>query len=169
MPSITQPLRDEHQELYPQVETLRLAGDAVYESLTTSAHAKIEEVYHFLTYQLLPHAKAEEAALYPAVQKAMGAPQATATMSQDHLEVERLTEELNSLRVHRSQLSITSIQAQALRRVLYSLYALIKLHFAKEEQVYLPLLDVRLSEAEAQEMFEKMEAAARQAKSSLPR
>ena len=167
MASVTQPLRDEHKELYPQVETLRLAGDAVYESLTTSAHAKIEEAYHFLTHQLLPHAQAEEKALYPAVQKAMGSPQATITMSRDHIEVERLTAELGALRVHPSQLSITSIQAMALRRVLYGLYALVKLHFAKEEEVYLPLLDAKLTAEEAREMFEKMEAAAREAKAKL--
>ena len=169
MASLTQPLRDEHKELFPQVETLRLAGDAVYESLTTNAHAKIEEAYHFLTHQLLPHAQAEEKALYPVVQKAMGAPQATDTMSRDHLEVERLTDELDSLRVHPSQLSVTTLQAQALRRVLYGLYTLVTVHFAKEEEVYLPLLDAKLSAKEAHDMFEKMEAVAKEAKAKLPR
>jgi len=169
MASITQPLRDEHKELFPQVEMLRLAGDAVNESLTTSAHSKIEEVYHFLTHQLLPHAQAEEKALYPMVQKVMGAPQATATMSRDHVEVKQLTEELESLRVHRSLLTITTIQAQAMRRVLYGLYALVKVHFAKEEEIYLPLLDEKLTAKEAHEMFEKMEAAAHEAKAALSR
>jgi len=167
MTSLTQPLRDEHKELYPSVETLRLAGDAVNESLTSSAHAKIEEAYAFLTHQLIPHAQAEDKALYPVVQKAMGAGQATATMSRDHVEVGRLTEELGSLRVHKTQLTITSEQAKALRRVLYGLYALVKLHFAKEEEIYLPLLDSKLTRAEAKEMFEKMEAAAHEAKERL--
>lgn len=169
MASITQPLRDEHKELYPQVETLKQAGDAINESLTTLAHAKIEEAYYFLTHQLIPHAEAEDKALYPVVQKAMGAPQATATMSRDHVEVGRLTEELGTLRVHRSLLSITTLQAQALRRVLYGLYALVKVHFAKEEEIYLPLLDEKLTAKEAHEMFEKMEGAAKEAKARLPR
>ena len=167
MASITQPLRDEHKELFPQVETLRLAGDAVNESITSSAYAKIEEAYQFLTHHLLPHAQAEEKALYPVVQRVMGAPQATATMSRDHIEVERLTEELGTLRVHRSQLTITTIQAQALRRVLYGLYTLVKVHFAKEEEVYLPLLDEKLTAKEAHEMFENMEAYAHEAKARL--
>ncbi len=169
MTSHTQPLRDEHKELYPQVEMLKLAGDAVNESLTTSAHAKIEEAYYFLTHQLIPHAQAEEKALYPVVQKAMGAPMATATMSRDHVEVGRLTDELGTLRVHRSQLSITTLQAQAMRRVLYGLYALVKVHFAKEEEIYLPLLDEKLTAKEAHEMFENMEAAAKEAKAHLAR
>jgi hypothetical protein len=48
--------------------------------------------------------------------------------------------------------------------VLYGLYALVKVHFAKEEEVYLPILDARLSLEEAREMFEAMENAASQAK-----
>jgi len=169
MASLTQPLRDEHKELYPHVEALRLAGDAVYESLTTSAHEKIEESYKFLTQQLLPHAQAEEKALYPMVQKAMGAAQATATMSRDHVEVDRLTQELGTLRIHRTQLSITFDQARSLRRVLYGLYTLVKVHFAKEEEIYLPLLDSKLTAEEAHTMFENMEAEAREAKERLPR
>jgi iron-sulfur cluster repair protein YtfE (RIC family) len=169
MASLTQPLRDEHKELYPHVEALRLAGDAVYESLTTSAHDKIEESYKFLTQQLLPHAQAEEKALYPMVQKAMGAAQATATMSRDHVEVDRLTQELGTLRIHRTQLSITFDQARSLRRVLYGLYTLVKVHFAKEEEIYLPLLDSKLTAEEAHTMFENMEAEAREAKERLPR
>jgi len=169
MASITQPLRDEHKTLYPQIETLRLAGDVVNESLTTLAHDKIEQAYNFLTRHLIPHAQAEEKALYPMVQKIMGAPQATATMTRDHVEVERLTQELGSLRVHKSQLSITFEQVSALRRVLYGLYALVKVHFAKEEEIYLPLLDSNLTEEEARGMFVSMEAAAREAKARLPR
>ena len=169
MASITQPLRDEHKALYPQVEVLRLAGDVVNESLTSLAHDKIEQSYNFLTRQLIPHAQAEEKALYPMVEKAMGAPQATATMSRDHVEVERLTEVLGTLRVHRTQLSITFDQVMALRRVLYGLYILVKLHFAKEEEIYLPLLDAKLTAEEAQSMFAAMDSAAKEAKARLPR
>jgi hemerythrin-like domain-containing protein len=168
MPNLTQPLRDEHQELLPFVEEIRQAADAVYESLTTNAHAKIEDTYRFLIHHLLPHAQAEEAALYPMVQKAMECEQATATMLHDHQEIARLTEELETLRVHKSLLSITSLQAMAFRRVLYGLYALIKVHFAKEEEIYLPLLDAKLTAEEAQAMFQKMEVAAKAAKQNIP-
>ena len=48
--------------------------------------------------------------------------------------------------------------------MLYGLYTLVKVHFAKEEEIYLPLLDARLTAAEAREMFLAMEAAAAEAK-----
>jgi hypothetical protein len=47
-----------------------------------------------------------------------------------------------------------------LRRVLYGLFALVELHFAKEEEVYLPILDANLTAEQAADLFHKMEAAA---------
>jgi hemerythrin-like domain-containing protein len=98
------------------------------------------------------------------VQKAMGAPQATATMSRDHVEVGRLTEELGSLLAGLKPGKVSPGVSRALQRVLYGLYALVKVHFAKEEEIYLPLLDARLTQDEANEMFEAMETAAHEAK-----
>lgn len=169
MASITQHLRDEHKELYPQIEGIRSAADVVNDSLTSQAHDKIEQAYNFLTHHLFAHAKAEEAALYPTVQKVMGNELSTATMVRDHVEIMRLTDELGTLRVHPSQLTVTSIQAAALRRVLYGLYAVIKLHLAKEEEIYLPLLDSKLTAEEAKAMFAAMEAAYDKARASMPR
>ncbi len=167
MTTITQPLRDEHKELYPEVETLRQAAEAIREDLSPSGRKLIEHAYEFLKHHLLPHAQAEEAALYPVVQKVMRASHATATMSRDHLEVERLTDELGRLLGRVEGNTLTAAQVEAFRRVLYGLYTLVKLHFAKEEEVYLPLLDARLKPAEAQAMFANMERAAQEAKAKL--
>jgi hypothetical protein len=94
----------------------------------------------------------------------MGAPEATATMSRDHVEVGRLTDELAALREALIGETIDAAQARALRRTLYGLYALVKVHFAKEEEVYLPMLDARLAPDEARAMFEAMERAATEAR-----
>ena len=94
MTTLTQPLKDEHKELYPHIESLKLAGISVHGTLSQASLDLIDEAYEFLSTHLLPHAQAEEAALYPVVQKVMGSPYATATMSRDHVEVERLTREL---------------------------------------------------------------------------
>ena len=164
MATPTQPLRDEHKELWPHVEVLRSTADAIGESPVELIQRGVDEVYDFLAHHLVPHAQAEEAALYPTVQKLMGAPQATATMSRDHVEVGRLVDELAGLRSGLAGGTLRPEQARALRRVLYGLYALLGVHFAKEEEVYLPLLDERLSASEAAAMFERMEAAAHAAK-----
>ncbi len=164
MALLTQPLRDEHKELLPHIESLRAAADAVGDEPIEAVRRQVDAAYDFLAHHLLAHAQAEERALYPVVAKALGAPQATATMSRDHVEVQRLTEELAALRPALSAAALDPALAKALRRVLYGLYALVKVHFAKEEEVYLPILDQRLSADEAHRMFEAMEAAAKEAK-----
>ena len=165
MATITQPLRDEHRELLPHVESLRAAADTVGARPLADVQRAVDAAYDFLSGHLIPHAKAEEAALYPVVGRVLGAREATATMSRDHVEVGQLTEELGALR---ARLSGGEAEAGDLRRVLYGLYALVKVHFAKEEEVYLPMLDERLSEEEARQMFEAMEAAAHEAKAHAP-
>jgi iron-sulfur cluster repair protein YtfE (RIC family) len=116
-------------------------------------------VYEFLAYYLIPHAQAEDAALYPAVQRALGSLDSTRTMSRDHVEVGHYITQLAHL-----QQNLSPQNFKALQRVLYGLYALVKVHFAKEEEVYLPLLEERMTVEEATKMFEAMEHAASHAK-----
>jgi iron-sulfur cluster repair protein YtfE (RIC family) len=167
MATITQPLRDEHKELVPHIETLRMVADSIGTAPEESVRKGVEEAYTFLTHHLIPHAQAEERALYPVVGRLMGASEATATMSRDHVEVGRLTGELASLQSQLVGTSVSEPQVKALRRVLYGLYALVKVHFAKEEEIYLPILDARLTPEEAHQMFEAMEMAAKEAKSRV--
>lgn len=169
MPPLTQPLRDEHLELLPHIERLRTVADAIGMAPSESVRQGVEEVYTFLTQQLTPHAQAEERVLYPTVGRLLGAPATTATMSRDHQEIERLTQELGALRSQVAGESFGEAEVQALRRVLYGLYALVAVHFAKEEDIYLPLLDTRLTAQEAQQMFEEMERAAQEAKRNVAR
>ncbi len=162
MNTLTQPLRDEHKELIPHIERILEVANSIPEAPIAQIRDGVNEVYEFLAYHLLPHAQAEDAALYPTVQKVLGSPDATRTMSRDHVEVGRYIDELAQLRQNVSGQSF-----KALQRVLYGLYALVKVHFAKEEEVYLPILEQRLSPEEAAEMFEAMERAAGAAKEAL--
>lgn len=164
MNTLTQPLREEHKELFPSVDRIRQVAELIGEAPISEVRQGVEEVYDFLAYHLKPHAEAEDAALYPVVQKVLGSPDATRTMSRDHVEVGRYIEELASLKENLSDPALTSEQTQSLRRVLYGVYALVKVHFAKEEEVYLPILDQRLTPESAHEMFKAMEDAAHKAK-----
>lgn len=159
MNTLTQPLRDEHKELIPHIERILEVANSIPESPQQQIRDGVTEVYEFLAYHLIPHAQAEDAALYPTVQKVLGSPLATRTMSRDHVEVGRYVEELAGLRE-----DVVPRNFKSLQRVLYGVYALVKVHFAKEEEVYLPILEERLSPEQAAEMFEAMERAAGQAK-----
>lgn len=104
--TITQPLRDEHAELAPYIDALRNAGDAVGQADPAELRALIDASYEFLAHQLIPHAQAEERVLYRAVQRVVGAVEATATMARDHVEVHVLTDELGG---YREQLATVAV------------------------------------------------------------
>ena len=159
MTRITQPLREEHSELLPHIEALRSVADSVGEVPPATLRERVDGAYAFLIEHLIPHATAEDRVLYPVVAQIMGAPAATATMSRDHVAVGSLTSELGELRLRLSA-EPSPTDLTALRRVLYGLHALVSTHFAKEEEIYLPLLDAGLTAEEAHDMFERMEKAA---------
>lgn len=167
MTTLTQPLKDEHKELFPHVDRIRQVAEKIGDVLTGEIRSGVDEVYDFLAYHLKPHAEAEEVALYPVVQKVLGSPEATLTMSRDHVEVGRYIEELAALKQDLATRDPNREQITSLRRVLFGVYGLVKVHFAKEEEVYLPILDQRLTSEAAREMFEAMEAAADKAKQAV--
>src|SRR5512134_842817 len=116
MASLTQPLRNENKELLPHIEAIRQAADAIGETPLSELRPQIDSVYDFLAHHLLPHAQAEEAALYPIVGKVMGALEATGTMSRDHVEVGRLIDELGLIQSNASGSALTASQIKDLRR-----------------------------------------------------
>ncbi|WP_158690536.1 hemerythrin domain-containing protein [Streptomyces sp. 142MFCol3.1] len=150
---LTQQLHDEHAHLLPHVEALRTTADTVGHSTTEALCSALADVQMFLTDHLIPHAEAEDRVLYPVIGRVMGAAEATATMSRDHVEVGRLARELGTLREVVDREGLSDERQVALRRVLYGLYTLVKVHFAKEEEIYLPLLEERLPASEAEKLL----------------
>ncbi len=159
-------LREEHRALLPQIERLRVVADEIGRMDGPALREKLDETYTFLAHELVPHAKAEDEVLYPEVARLLGGPRATATMSRDHVEVVALIADLASLRVFQGD---PDAQRQnALRRVIYGLHALVRTHFAKEEEIYLPILDDRLTLGEGAELIQRMEGTAARMKAAMP-
>ena len=147
---LTEPIRQEHQELLPEIDKLRQAAVAVGQLPDDELTPLIDANIAFLRHHLIPHAMMEDEVLYQVVASVMGAPEATKTMSRDHTAVVELTDRLERLRLNLQDID-------SLREVLYGLYALVTVHFAKEEEIYLPLLDERLTREEADDMFARMQ------------
>jgi hemerythrin-like domain-containing protein len=80
--TVTEPLRAEHAELLPRLESLRDAALAL-EDHDNEPLPTVDTALAFLCDSLIPHAQAEDAVLYPVVEQVMKAPGATATMSRD--------------------------------------------------------------------------------------
>ncbi|TMS00323.1 hemerythrin domain-containing protein [Nonomuraea basaltis] len=152
----TQPLRDEHAHLLPHIETLRTVADTLEHTTPEALGDALADLERFLGDHLIPHAEAEDRVLYPVIARVLGAAEATATMSRDHVQVGRLAHELSTLRKAIGREGLNDERRAALRRVLYGLYTLVKVHFAKEEEIYLPLLEQRLPEPEAEQLFAEL-------------
>lgn len=167
MKNLTQPLREEHQDLYPQILRIRQVADQIGEVPVTRLRTDLEKVYDFLANHLKPHAEAEDAALYPVVQKALGSSEATKTMSRDHAEIGQYIDLLKKQLSEISEFPLTKSQIKALQATLYGVYGIVKVHFAKEEEIYLPILEGWLTPETAQEMFDHLDVAAHEAHAGI--
>lgn len=125
-------LRAEHDAVAPVVEQIRAVADAL------STHhpdlAAAHELLGRLERDLVPHERADEELLVPIVMRALGSSEATAALSRTHAEIQHQVGRLRRL--------LTGLRAEAvqpedvveLRRLLYGLYAVLRLHNAQEEE-----------------------------------
>ena len=68
-------------------------------------------------------------------------------MREEHQAMNRLVDELGRYRAHVDGCTWSTVEGMALRRALYRLHAILKVHLA-EEDLYLGVLDQNLSEDE---------------------
>jgi iron-sulfur cluster repair protein YtfE (RIC family) len=155
--SLTTALR--HRELRPFLERLRQWADEIGVVHIDTVRQRLDAANELLMTRLLPHALAEDEILYPAVRKFVGA-QAIEMLQRDHGEMLKLTAELNALRNAASAAEVGPRFAIEARRILYGLYTLADLHFAKEDEIVLPVLDARCTLVETAELSSAMERAA---------
>lgn len=157
MSTLTELIKGEHDDLRPHVEQLRITADAVGGTSVDVLRELTEACLRFVVHDLIPHADKERDVLYEAIGRVLGSPEATATMVRDHEEVRRYAEELST--VHGGLMAghrMTEESSRDLRRVLYGLYAIVKLHFEKEDEVYAALLSARLGESEEERLLARM-------------
>jgi hypothetical protein len=128
----TEPFRKEHEQLLVHIEHIAEAAREVARLGDDEREALRGRIVGFLRGILIPHAQAEEEVLYPEWSKLLGFPDAAAPMIHDHEAIVTRTERLERADVH---------DVDSLQELLYGLYALISVHFRKEEDLQLPAFD----------------------------
>jgi heavy metal translocating P-type ATPase len=132
----------EHDELRDTIESLREAADQLVAGADAVTLQSLSHVHGFLTDRLLPHEKAEETRLYPALARPLGSAEATATMSRTHAEIQRLSDRIGThLALAQASNGIQPDQVDDLLACLYGLYTLLRLHFLQEEENYFTLAE----------------------------
>jgi iron-sulfur cluster repair protein YtfE (RIC family) len=128
--------RDEHREFIPWLARIRTVADRLESFSPEEAREELGRIRWFLTERLVQHEEEEEAAVYPVVSKLMGGEDPMGTMARAHLEIEHLSRVFVHLLDDLSPDAMTPDDLVDLRRVLYGLHAILRLHFAQEEEAY---------------------------------
>lgn len=141
-----------HAQLMAIVDELNGMADCVdMDCLDTSrlieARPAIERIHRDLTTLLIPHMEAVESSVYPTLERLMAGREATLPMLAEHEEIRRLTGVIGHF-VEHPEGHVDRCVVLLMRRCLLRLYAILKAHLA-EEELYEPILEDRLTEAEA--------------------
>jgi len=128
--------RAEHQEFVPHLQRIRTVADRLETFESAEAMAELERIRWFLLERLVQHEQEEEAAVYPVVAKLMGGEDPMGTMERAHMEIEHLARVFGHLLSDLPPEGPTAEDLVDLRRVLYGLHAILRLHFAQEEEAY---------------------------------
>jgi heavy metal translocating P-type ATPase len=128
--------RTEHREFAPEVLRIRTTADRLGQMTSEETRTELEAVREFLLVRLPEHEEEEESIVYPVVAEAMGGEDPLSSMARAHLEISHLGRIFQQLVDELPEDGPTPEDLMDLRRVLYGLHAILRLHFAQEEEAY---------------------------------
>jgi hypothetical protein len=129
-------LAGEHRDLAPGIASVRRAADALDTVAPVVALAELREVRDFLTDRLIRHEVEEDRQIYPYLAAALGSDDATAALHVTHTEIFHLIRVFGRLVDELPAEGPAGEDRPDLRRVLYGLDAILRLHMAQEEELY---------------------------------
>lgn len=136
----TRALYEQHRAVRPVVERVRRVADGLSDAdHGLEAIEPVRQLLDQLEHQLLPHERAEDVELLPIIAKAMGGADPTGALNRTHGEIEHYVTRLR--RVLADVEATGEVQdVVELRRLLYGLHAILRLHNAQEEEDAFSLL-----------------------------
>ncbi len=130
--SLPEAAHEHHERLLERVNRIPEMADALLGAKPDDALASISAMREFLTGTLLPHMEAAERALYPQLERMFQNRHSMAPMRREHDRIRELVGDFAAL-VDKDAGTVSLGRTLALRRVLFGLYALLKVHLAEEE------------------------------------
>ena len=140
-PELSMRLRAEHNELMPRLESLRTTADDLDHMAPSQAYELLRRTRDFLQLEVLPHEAEDERIIYPEIASALGGEDPLASMSRSHREIFHLVDVYGRIVDDLPDSGLEPADLRDLRRLLYSLHAILRLHFDQEEELYASLDD----------------------------
>ena len=159
MTSVASASHEHHERLLAMLDGLPgLAAMLDEQPRPARFEERFRTIQAALTGTLLPHIERVETTIYPRLDELMGERHSMAQMRAEHADIRGLVGRLGTFGEALEADALGPSGSVGLRRVLYRLYALLKVHLAEEEE-YVRVLERSLTTAEQAELARGLEHA----------
>jgi len=138
--SLPQMAHEHHERLLHHVDRMPALADSLLTARADEIKAGLAEMSAFLTGTLIPHVDAAERTMYPELERMFQNRHSMAPMRREHDEIRKLVIDLAGLSRQLGEGQVTIGRTLGVRRVMFQLYALLKVHLA-EEDAYLRIVE----------------------------
>lgn len=130
--SLPQVAHEHHERLLHHVDLMPAVADAMLTARADEVRSGLAEMAAFLTGTLIPHVDAAERTMYPELERMFQNRHSMAPMRREHAEIRKLVTDIAGLSRQLGDGPVTIGRTLAIRRVVFQLYALLKVHLAEE-------------------------------------
>ena len=149
--SLPRVAHEHHDRLMHHVDTMTMVGDQLGAASVAELRPRVDDLAAFLNGLLLPHMEAAERTLYPELERMLQNRHSMTPMRREHDEIRTLVAELVRLQQRLDAGPLHTGETVALRRVIFRLYAMLKVHLA-EEELYLGIIEHGVSAESAEKL-----------------
>jgi heavy metal translocating P-type ATPase len=136
---LSRSLQRDHDILMPKVDRIADTADRLDDLEPVDAGRQLREIEALLQRELLPHEREDEERVYPVVAQLIGGEDPLQSMSRSHREIFHLAHRFGRMVDEMPREGPDQQDIPELRRLLYSLHAILRLHFDQEEELYASL------------------------------
>ncbi|MCJ7710343.1 MAG: hemerythrin domain-containing protein [Chloroflexi bacterium] len=154
--SLPQVAHEPHARLLDHIDQMPALADSMLTARSSEVKAGLAEMSAFLSETLLPHIDAAERTVYPELERMFQNRHSMAPMRREHEEIRKHVTVLGGLARQLGESQVTIGRTLGLRRVMFQLYALLKVHLA-EEEAYLRIVEHGMDTEAADVMAAAME------------
>ncbi len=147
MPSLPDTSHEHHELIEPHLDRLPVLAQMIGRVTPDVFSAAFQQECSFIVGRLVPHMEAIETTLYGRLEEVMDKRHSMAPMRREHEQLRGLFASLCRYRELVGEGRMSEGDEIGLRRILYRLYAMLKVHLA-EEELYLGVLDRNLGAEE---------------------
>jgi hypothetical protein len=131
---------EHHQRLIRHVDQMPRIAELMDSGTLEEFRAALDEAGDFLAELLVPHMEAAERALFPELERMMQNRHSTVPLRREHEQIRASIDDLARLRGLADLGTLSMNEKVALRRIVFRLYSLLKIHMA-EELLYAELVE----------------------------